>query len=485
MDEKIKVSITVPENLVGRANQFLRLLAFPMQVPDGELRPPPVIGVERGGSGLRRDYVVENLTLRGLSSDAIGDPRATVIEVVAVPIRAGDGKIEYDVFVCPECKAEHLRGPLDPLSQVYRCLKCGYVGRKVEDEWVPCPECGVSGVGDKPSHPMREDICLRCGGKGRVRKDEPGPMVVKGGEVEKGPVDEAVTVENEEEFKGEFGDGETFQSDPRKQELKRRILDRMTAKDMVDAISNGCDLPNLADIIIGIYPEEEILGMTPKEGVCPKCLAGDKDIVTDCERCSGTGTVIVENEKEKALILLAAKTLILLAAKTLKVQTDLIDRQVDKVIDDESKRDDLVVCPKCGGSGFGHTVASASYCQKCNGEGVVPAPVSESSSPSIAEYPREVVCESCDCVVAFARAHVKTEDTIRAIDLVKSDGTDYKQFDFVCDNCHAAGPFTVRDRARKCLHCDGAGVEIGFPDDDAPNPPPCPCCKGTGKIPKE
>ena len=66
--------------------------------------------------------------------------------------------------------------------------------------------------------------------------------------------------------KGEFGDGETFPSEPKKQELKRRILDRMTAKDMVDAISDGCDLPNLADIIIDLFPEEEILTMTPKEG---------------------------------------------------------------------------------------------------------------------------------------------------------------------------------------------------------------------------
>lgn len=94
MTEKIKISVTVPEDLAGKANQFLRLLASPMQGPDGDLKPPPIIGVERSGSARRSDYVVENLTFRGLGCDAVGDPRATAIEVIVLPIRAGNGKIE-------------------------------------------------------------------------------------------------------------------------------------------------------------------------------------------------------------------------------------------------------------------------------------------------------------------------------------------------------------------------------------------------------
>jgi len=94
MDEKIKISVTVPENLLGKANHFLRSLASPIQGPDGEIKPPPLIGVQREGSGQRSDYVVENVTFRGLSCDAVGDPRATAIEVVVLPTRAGDGKIE-------------------------------------------------------------------------------------------------------------------------------------------------------------------------------------------------------------------------------------------------------------------------------------------------------------------------------------------------------------------------------------------------------
>lgn len=196
-----------------------------------------------------------------------------------------------------------------------------------------CPECGGSGVGNTPGALACEDLCARCAGKGRIRKDEPGPLGMKG-EVEKGPADESVTVENEEEFKGEFGDGETFPFDERKQKLKRRILDLMTARDMVDAISDGCDLPNLADIIIDLFPEEEILDMTSSvviekdketfgesklpsallsaKGVaelkdrfeerhrgtenndCPECLGTGKKFIgepdeRDCERCDGTG----------------------------------------------------------------------------------------------------------------------------------------------------------------------------------------------------
>lgn len=365
MNEKIKVSVTVPENLTGMANQFLQSITFPTPRLDGVLSPPPLISVERGSRPLG-DYVIESLKIRPLGIDTGGTPRATAVEVVAIPIKpmrieaAGDGEIENYDFVCPECKTKHSRGPLDPLSKVYRCLKCGYVGPKVEGEpfgcltcdgsgwerWPErglarvcpscerCPECGGSGVGNTPGALACEDVCTKCGGKGRVRKDEPGPMGMRGGEVEKGPVDESVTVENEEEFKGEFGDGETFPSDPKKQELKRRILDRMTARDMVDAISDGCDLPNLADIIINLFPEEEILDITSSvviekdketfgesklpsallsaKGVaelkdrfeerhrgtenndCPECLGTGKKFIgepdeRDCERCDGTG----------------------------------------------------------------------------------------------------------------------------------------------------------------------------------------------------
>lgn len=105
------------------------------------------------------------------------------------------------------------------------------------------------------------------------------------------------------------------------------------------------------------------------------------------------------------------------------------------------------------------------------------------STPSFAEYPREIVCESCDQLVAFARARVKAEDTMRAVDLVKPDGADYNQFDFVCDNCHAAGPFTVRDRPRTCLNCNGSGRIGGVLEEDGEQRGvPCPCCNGTGTI---
>ena len=129
------------------------------------------------------------------------------------------------------------------------------------------------------------------------------------------------------------------------------------------------------------------------------------------------------------------------------------------------------------------------------GSGFVPTESSESSSPTIAEYPREVVCEGCGDVVAFGLPTVQDDSSIIAANLIRPNGRQPRDSDPLCLNCGESsmgifrltggGPFTVRDRHRKCLHCDGAGVGIGFPDDDAPNPPPCPCCKGTGKIPKE
>lgn len=42
--------------------------------------------------------------------------------------------VEDDFFICPKCEVEHSRGPLDPLSKVYRCLGCGYSGPKVMAE---------------------------------------------------------------------------------------------------------------------------------------------------------------------------------------------------------------------------------------------------------------------------------------------------------------------------------------------------------------
>lgn len=154
-----------------------------------------------------------------------------------------------------------------------------------------------------------------------------------------------------------------------------------------------------------------------------------------------------------------------------------------------------VRCPTCKGTGRTPGVGFATFgedsCPDCNGIGNIPKEGSDdgptdgsvSSSPSIAEYPREIVCEACGDVVAFGLPNVQRGSMIIAAEIVRPDGSHPEQHDHVCLNCTGGGPFTVRDRPRTCLHCGGAGVETGFPDDDAPNPPPCPCCKGTGFIP--
>lgn len=109
--------------------------------------------------------------------------------------------------------------------------------------------------------------------------------------------------------------------------------------------------------------------------------------------------------------------------------------------------------------------------------------------PSIQEYPREVVCLGCLKVVAYARATVVIGKILRS-EIVRADGVQPREGDPLCLNCGESqmgifrltggGPFTVRDRARTCLHCGGSGV--GLADSGDVNAPPCACCGGDGKI---
>lgn len=341
MDEKVKVRFAVPETLAESANRFLKSLAYPTQKPDGELSPPIPISVERK-SGLLGDYFVESLKFRSLGVAAGGSPRAMAVEVLAIPIKPMR-KIDGKLGGCLTCDGSGWeRWPELGLARV--CPSCER-----------CPECGGSGVGNTPGALACEDLCARCAGKGRVPKDEPGPLGFRG-DVEKGPADEAVTVENEEEFKGEFGDGETFQSDPKKQELKRRILDRMTGEDMLSAVNDACDLPNLADILVKLLSEEEILDMT--------------------------SSIIIERDGEKfgesklPSALLSAKGVAELKDRfeerhrgTKNADRPEMVSLPDDVLTD-SPEDECPECPDCLGTGKKFIEEpDEKDCEKCNGTG--------------------------------------------------------------------------------------------------------------------
>lgn len=172
-------------------------------------------------------------------------------------------------------------------------------------------------------------------------------------------------------------------------------------------------------------------------------------------------------------------------------------------------------CPDCSGSGhfprpkdeeltgefpapIERAAIEALPCLTCNGLGVVdanPPPGFLSSlptPPSREEYPREIVCNGCCSVVAFGPATLRDDSPIIATNLIRPDGKQPRDSDPLCFNCGESpmgifrltggGPFTVRDRARTCLHCAGDGkVDAG----GFHTVQDCPMCDGSGHVPGE
>lgn len=108
------------------------------------------------------------------------------------------------------------------------------------------------------------------------------------------------------------------------------------------------------------------------------------------------------------------------------------------------------------------------------------------------EYPREIACEGCGNVVAFGPATLQDDSPIIAGNLIRPDGKQPRDRDPLCLNCGESsmgifrltggGPFTVRDRARRCLHCGGDGKIDAGGFHTVQN---CPTCNGRGRLPAQ
>jgi len=431
MSEKIKLSVTVPENLTGIANRFLQSITFPTPKPDGGLSPPSAISVEQGSKPLG-DYFIESLKIRPLGIDTGGSPRATVVDVVAVPVN-----------------------------------KFVYTGPRGEDVLV---------------------ACLKCGGRGRVRKVKPMPenyspltqMLHLQADVDAAEKDLIAAIENFDKAKGIANSAcltwVALRDAAETVKEKRRIFDaaldarppppEFTETSMTKC--SGCGHYYVGDKChacdgTGKAPENEAEQAGPKVEAVGDFLPIDGKIVTDFQLFDGLNRITPE-----AIKATEGKLFDFVDAYGSVYRGTIESVEVDPSGDFANLTLDIP-------GGMISTEVRPFL-------GIRAMVAVKDSPPSIIEYPREVVCLGCKGVVAYARATVVPEGRILASEVIRTDGAQPKENDPICWNCGESsmgifrlsnrGPFWLRDRKTgEWIGGDPYSTEKETPDDGTTDEP--------------